>query len=156
MPKLIDHREYCQVLWSEVQPLQMLNPRDAQVYCPDKDWFENQFISALDQHTLPYKPESNDCEDISLEANVLMNRTVNDYITQNNLERAGNSLSVVCELLIPAGYTLNGIRDGVHAPHTIVFSDLSVWHFEAQKSSRRLTPVAESIADNVKVRELKP
>lgn len=156
MPKLMDQREYAQILWNEVTPYHMSYVRDNKVYAPDRDWFEEEFIPILDQNTLGYVPESYDCEDISLEANVLLNRTVRDYVLQHNLERAGNTLSGVCEVIIPAGYQLNGVADGVHAPHTIVFSDGSVWFFEAQRSSRRLTPVSEAKRHNVKVRELKP
>lgn len=156
MPRLIDHREYSQILWEEVKPEVMLFPRDSRVYCPNKDWFEDAFIPLLDSVTGIYTPESNDCEDISLEANVLMNRITNKYVRDNNLTRAGNSLSVLCELIIPAGYSLNGVTDSIHAPHTIVFDDLSVWYFEAQKSSRRLTPVAEARVNKVRCRELKP
>ena len=132
-----------------------MHVRDANVYCPDQDFFENEFIPALDRHTQPYVPESYDCEDISVEANCMMNRIVRHYVLENNLTRAGNTLSAVCELIIPAGVELNGIM-GTHAPHTVVFADLSVWFFEAQKSARRLTPAAEAIRNNVIVRELKP
>lgn len=156
MPRLINQTDYSTILWSTLRPKVMMHPRDAQVYCPSREWFEAEFIPTLDQVTLPYEPESNDCEDISMEANVLMNRTVRDYVVNNNLTRAGNSLSAVCEVIIPAGYELNGIRDGVHAPHVIVFDDLSCWFFEAQPSTRRLTDADEAIRNRVVVRELKP
>lgn len=156
MPKLITSQRYTQILWETCSPQRFMNPRDASVYFPSIGWFKEVFIPLLDSVTGIYEPESNDCEDISLEANVLMNRLTNKYVKDNNLPRAGNSLSVVCEIIIPSGYVLNGIRDGVHAPHTIVFDDESVFLFEAQPSIKRLTSVEEALDNGCVFRELKP
>jgi hypothetical protein len=156
MPNLLNAQAYTQILWQQARPQVMSNIRDGNVYCPSKDFFENEFIPVLDQQTLSYVSEAYDCEDISLEANVLMNRITRDYVLKHNLPKAGNTLSVVCEVIIPAGVTLNGVTDGVHAPHTVVFDNGDVYFFEAQPSTQRLTLVKDARSNGVSVRELKP
>ncbi len=105
---------------------------DPTMWCPSKDWLENEFADFLAANLPPYKLHTHDCDDFSDRARFLMTECM-----RNTPEAQGHGHSMgVFRVWISAGKSLLGVPGGaeglMHENNVVVTNTGEPFLFEPQ------------------------